>query len=196
MLLMKKLIQLIKHVTVHGVMLATAVLVSITAYELILAIAQPVPQASHPVASKESKSTNVAEDTMKPSKSETKSAREPESDAANKPATTHGIVCESAYYAIFNTAEGTACARNPTPLMSHWGPPSAEWFRSQGGRFEVRPRDTTSRDLCACLASQGETAAQEGVSSPVETLFYGERLTAINRWVCADNCATKIADGS
>lgn len=104
--------------------------------------------------------------------------------------------CTTYYYAMFKTDKGNACARNPTLIMAHWGPPTDEWFRTRGGRFEVAAGDLASQSLCACLEARTAYSLQAGrsASEPAHRVHYGGHAIEIEKWVCADDCPIQTAE--
>lgn len=96
--------------------------------------------------------------------------------------------CHSDYYAVFDTASGPACVRNPTNLVAHWGPPSPSWFRTLGGQFRADSDDRASSKACACLSAQSAYQHTTGLA-PIRHIIYNDQKRTISKWVCADSCA-------
>lgn len=96
--------------------------------------------------------------------------------------------CQSEYYALFRKGGALACARNPTPLLAHWGPPSADWFRLRGGEFQVSGELLGSPSRCACLEQEAPYVPEPKASPPISQVVYNAEALPIARWVCADRC--------
>ena len=98
-------------------------MVSLLAFEGILAIALPTVETASPA---KTPIVNNSLTTIPP-------PAPPELRSSEPGGLAQQATCHSDYYAVFSTEHGPVCAKNPTSLMPHWGPPSQGGFGAQAG---------------------------------------------------------------
>jgi hypothetical protein len=164
-----------------------AVLVSLLAFEGILAITLPTVETASPA---KTPIVNNSPTTIPP-------PAPPELRSSEPGGLAQQATCHSDYYAVFSTEHGPVCAKNPTSLMPHWGPPSQGWFWRSDGQFQLARDDALAPAAqCACLVHQPayQRPAHGLTGEPVDTLVYDRKAAKIQKWVCADACDQSIRE--